>query len=54
MIILGIIIGYIICGVIVIICNTLGIDEDVKDIILGWWLIPLIILIKKIKKKVDK
>lgn len=54
MIVLGIIIGYVICGIIVLICNTIDVDEDIKDIILGWWLIPIIILIKKIKKVVDK
>ena len=54
MIVLGIIIGYVICGIIVLICNTINIDEDIKDIILGWWLIPFIILIKKVKKMLDK
>jgi len=46
MLILGIIIGYVICGIIVLVCNSIDIDEDIKDIILGWWLIPIIILIK--------
>lgn len=51
MLILGIIIGYLICGIIILICNSLNIDEDIKEIILGWWLIPVIIPINKIIKK---
>jgi ribose/xylose/arabinose/galactoside ABC-type transport system permease subunit len=54
MFVLGIIIGYLICGVIVLICNSINIDEDIKDIILGWWLIPIIIPINKIKKHLTK
>ena len=54
MLVLGIIIGYLICGIIVLICNSIDIDEDIKDIILGWWLIPIVIPINKIKNRVDK
>ncbi|MBO7692905.1 MAG: hypothetical protein J6T10_09785 [Methanobrevibacter sp.] len=51
MFILGIIIGYLICGIVILICNSLNIDEDIKEIILGWWLIPVIIPINKIIKR---
>ena len=50
MLVLGIIIGYAICGIIALICNSIDADEDVKDIILGWWLMPVVILINKIRK----
>lgn len=51
MLVLGIIIGYVICGVIALICNSIDTNEDIKDIILGWWLIPIVILVNKIRKK---
>lgn len=56
MLVLGIIIGYLICGIIILICNSLDIDEDITEIILGWWLIPIIIPINKIirRKKEEK
>lgn len=48
--IIGMITMYCIIGVIVLILNTLNVDEDIKDLIIGWWLIPLVIITQKIHR----
>ena len=52
--IIGMITMYCIIGVVVLALNTLNVDEDIKDLIIGWWLIPLVIIIQKIHRFVIK
>ena len=52
--IIGMITMYCIIGVVVLVLNTLNVDEDIKDLIIGWWLIPLVIIIQKIHRFVIK
>ena len=54
MFLLGALISYLIMGVVVLVCNSIDVDEDIKDLIFGWWLIPIIFLINKIKKILTK
>ena len=34
-------------GIFILIANTFDIDEDTKDIVIGWWLIPIVIIAHK-------
>lgn len=49
--IIGMITIYCIIGIGRLILNTLEVDDDIQDIIIGWWLIPLVIIVKKIHWK---
>lgn len=50
MFLLGALIMYLLIGLFVLIANTFDIDEDIKDIVMGWWLIPIVIIDQKIRK----
>lgn len=63
MFLLGMLVMYLIIGIIRLILNTIDVDEDLQDCILGFWLLPVCILYryiyrflkrKKYKKRVDK
>lgn len=48
---LGMLTMYLTMGIIILIINSLDLlEEDGKDIIFGWWLIPLVLLTKTIKR----
>ena len=49
--IIGIVIGYILAGLVVLLCNTFNVDEDIKDSIIAFVFIPLVIVNRKIRKK---
>jgi len=52
MFLLGMLVMYLISGIIILICNTLNVNSDNIDMIFGFWLIPIIYLInEKILKK---
>jgi uncharacterized membrane protein len=40
-ILIGMVIMYFICGLIAFIFNTFDFDEDIKDMIFGWWIIVI-------------
>ena len=50
MFLLGALIMYLLIGLFVLIANTFDIDEDIKDIVMSWWLIPIVITDQKIRK----
>jgi nitrate reductase gamma subunit len=50
MFLLGVLTMYLVAGIIILLCNTFDIDEDNKDTIFAWWLMPLVIF----KKMLDK
>ena len=50
MFLLGALIMYLLIGLFVLIANTFDIDEDIKDIVMSWWLIPIVIIDQKIRK----
>lgn len=58
MFLLGMLVMYLIASVVILILNTINVDEDTKDLVFGWWLMPIVIavnkIIKNIKKSVDK
>lgn len=54
MFLLGMIVMYLITDIIILVLNTVNADEDIKDIVFGWWLIPIIIFINWIKKQLKK
>jgi hypothetical protein len=63
-ILIGMVTMYFICGLIAFICNTFDVDEDIKDMIFGWWIIVIGAIISFIyayfpikiitRKKMDK
>lgn len=54
MFLLGMIVMYLITGVIILVLNSVDADEDIKDIVFGWWLIPIVILINCIRRHLKK
>lgn len=52
MFILGMIVMWILCGLVVLLCNQLNASEDIKDIVVGgfWWL-PIVVIGNIIYKK---
>ena len=51
MFLLGALAMYLFIGLFILIANSLGAEEDTKDIIIGWWLIPIVLIGQKIRKK---
>ena len=54
MFLLGALTIYLFIGIFILIANTFDIDEDTKDIVIGWWLIPIVIIAHKYRKKRGK
>ena len=50
MFLLGALVSYLIMGVVVLVCNTVDADDDTKDLIFGWWLLPVEFLDRKIRE----
>ena len=50
MFLLGALVSYLVMGVMVLVCNTIDADDDTKDLIFGWWLLPVVFLDRKIRK----
>ena len=51
MFLLGMITMYLVTGIIILLCNTFNVDNDNKDTIFAWWLLPIIFLKKILKKR---
>lgn len=54
MFLLGALVSYLVAGIVVLVCNTVNADEDVKDLIFGWWLLPVVLMDRKIRTKKNK
>lgn len=54
MFLLGMIVMYLITGIVFLVLNSVDADEDIKDIVFGWWLIPIVMLINYIRKHLKK
>ena len=54
MFLFGALVSYLVAGIVILVCNTVNADEDIKDLIFGWWLIPIILLNRKIRTKKNK
>lgn len=56
---LGILTMIFINGVLVLILNTFHVDEDIKDTVFGFWLLPFVAIVfyfreKKLKKREEE
>lgn len=51
MFLLGMLVMYLIIGVVKLILNTLNVDDDIQDCILAFWLLPICELSRYKKKE---
>ena len=54
MFLLGALTMYLLIGIFILIANTFDVEEDTKEIVIGWWLIPIITIINKYIRKRGK
>lgn len=51
MFLIGALTMYLLSGIIILILNSINVDEDIIDCVFAWWLLPLCYVLHKIREK---